>query len=212
MKVEIYSDVVCPWCYIGERRFLRALEASGAEDVEVIFRPFQLDPSAAEEARPLSEYLSRRFGAMASAMTSRVTQLGEAEGIRFDWERAQAVNTLRAHRLMRLAEGEPLEVRLALVEGLFRAHFSEGRNVGDDAELVAIAGAAGVDTARAAQWLSSGEGEEEVRAAIEEARAIGVESVPTFVFDDRFALEGAQAVETFVAALDEVREHAAEDS
>jgi predicted DsbA family dithiol-disulfide isomerase len=207
MKVEIYFDVVCPWCYIGERRFARALEQSGAQDIEVTFRPFQLDPTAPAEARPLSEYLGRRFGAMAESMQRRVGEFAVAEGIAIDWERALSANTERAHRLVRLAEREYSPgVSRALVEGLFRAHFEEGRDVGDEAELVEIATAAGIDANRAAEWLNSADAEQDVRAALAEGRAIGVQSVPTFVFDERFAVEGAQSVEAFVEAMAEIRE------
>ena len=207
MKVEIYFDVVCPWCFIGERRFVRALEGAGAGDVELVFRPFQLDPDAPAEARPLAGYLERRFGALAPGMRDRVTQFAATEGIRMDWSRALMANTLRAHQLVRLAEAEyPAAVRLALVEGLFRAHFEEGRDVGDVVQLTAIAEAAGIERTRAVAWLDSAEAESDVRAALAEARAIGVQSVPTYVFDERFALEGAQPVETFVAAMNEVRE------
>ena len=210
MKVEIYFDVVCPWCFIGERRFGRALDAMGMDDVEVVFRPFQLDPTAPEEARPVSEYLTRRFGAMAAGMQRRVSEFAEAEGIRMDWERALTTNTERAHRLVRLAELEYApDVQRALVEALFSAHFEQGRDVGDTDELVGIARSAGVDAARAAEWLASPEAEADVRAALDEARAIGVQSVPTFVFDGRFAVEGAQSVETFVQAMVEVRERSA---
>ncbi|MFW6200988.1 MAG: DsbA family protein, partial [Gemmatimonadota bacterium] len=107
MKVEIYSDVVCPWCFIGERRFGRALEASGrAHEVEVAFRPFQLDPRAPEAAVPLKEYLATRYGPHSARMLARVSEAAEGEGIEFDWDRAKSVNTLTAHRLMRLAERE----------------------------------------------------------------------------------------------------------
>ena len=210
MKVEIYFDVVCPWCYIGERRFLRALEATGANDVEVVFRPFQLDPGAPLESRPIAEYLERRFGAMATSMQGRVAQFAAGEGIRIDWTRARMANTLRAHQLVRLAQlGYPAEVRLALVEGLFRAHFEEGGDVGDVAELASIAERAGMDRDRVMAWLGSEDAERDVRDALAEARAIGIQSVPTYVFDDRFAVEGAQSIETFIAAMDEVRERSA---
>ena len=103
MKVDVYFDIVCPWCYIGERRFLRALAESGATDVELEFRPFQLDPGAPAETRPLGEYLTRRFGAMAESMQRRVSEQAAGEGIAIDWDRALIANTARAHRLVRLA-------------------------------------------------------------------------------------------------------------
>jgi predicted DsbA family dithiol-disulfide isomerase len=210
MKVEIYFDVVCPWCYIGERRFEKALEATGADDLEIAFRPFQLDPSAPAEARPIGEYLGRRFGAMAAGMQRRVSEFAADAGIEIDWDRALMANTLTAHRLVRLAELEySAEVQRALVEALFRAHFTDGVDVGDRAALIEIATSVGMDGARAAEWLESAEADDDVRGAIAEARAIGVQSVPTFVFDERYAIEGAQAVETFVEAIRESRERSA---
>ncbi len=215
MKVEIYFDVVCPWCYIGERRFARALEALGvtAEDVEVEYRPYQLDPSAPEQAVPIAQYLERRFGAGAGSMQDRVAKVAAGEGITIDWSRAQMANTLNAHRLLRLAQEEyEVGVQHALVEALFRAHFADGVDVGDVEQLAAIAGSVGMDASRVKTWLSSDAGRSEVRVEIDDARRIGVQSVPTFVFDGRYAVEGAQPVESFVEVMNEVRRLAAEEA
>ena len=210
MKVDVYFDIVCPWCYIGERRFLRALAESGATDVELEFRPFQLDPGAPAETRPLGEYLTRRFGAMAESMQRRVSEQAAGEGIAIDWDRALIANTARAHRLVRLATLEyGAGEQRGLVEALFRFHFSEGGDLGDVEQLATLAASAGIDRGRALEWLTSEEGERDVRAALTDARGIGVQSVPTFVFDDQFGLEGAQPAETFVAAMAEVRERTA---
>lgn len=215
MKVDIYFDVVCPWCYVGERRFERALEALGASagDVEVEFRPYQLDPNAPERATPIAQYLERRYGALAASMQTRVAKVAAEDGITLDFARAQMANTLRAHRLLGLAQEEyGADVQRALVEALFRAHFTDGLDVGDVAQLAAIAGSVGMDAARAADWLSSDAGAAEVRAAIRGAQSIGVQSVPTFVFDGRYAVEGAQPVETFVDVMNEVRRLAAAEA
>ena len=210
MKVDIYFDIVCPWCYIGERRFMKALEMAGETALELTFRPFQLDPGAAPETRSLGTYLTTRFGAMAEPMQRRVSQYAEAEGIRIEWERALIANTERAHRLVRLATLEyDAGVQRALVEALFRFHFTEGGDLGDVEQLANVAQSAGMDRARALAWLTSTAGERDVRAALQDARSIGVQSVPTFVFDDQFGIEGAQSPETFVAALAEVRERTA---
>src|SRR5690554_4302487 len=100
MKVEIYSDIVCPWCYIGDRRFARALAAfPGAAQVDVVYRPYQLDPDAPEEPIPLKSYLERRFGRPVDGMLQRVSETAREEGIEMDWDRALSVNTLTAHRL-----------------------------------------------------------------------------------------------------------------
>lgn len=206
MRVEIYSDVVCPWCYIGKRRFERAV-AAFPEPVEVVFRPFQLDPEAPVEALPLPRYLERRFGQRMDAMMQHVSEAAAGEGIEIDWDRALAANTGAAHRVMRLAEREyGVGVQRALADALFAAHFTEGRDVGDHAALAGIAAEAGMDAARVRGYLESDEGAAELRAEIDGARALGVRAVPAFVFDGRFLVEGAQPASTFLQLLEKVRD------
>jgi predicted DsbA family dithiol-disulfide isomerase len=206
MKVEIYSDVVCPWCYVGERRFGRALEAfPGADEVEVVFRPFQLNPDASDVAEPLSEYMAKRFGPRAAAMHGQVDAAGAGEGITFAWDRALSVNTRTAHRLLRLAEQEyGAEVQRALVERLFDLHFTQGGDLSNPEQLADEAAAVGMDRSRARAYLASDEGVRELEAEFEAAREIGVRAVPTFVFDGTWAIEGAQPTERFAEALAEV--------
>jgi predicted DsbA family dithiol-disulfide isomerase len=206
MKVEIYSDVVCPWCYIGERRFQRALAAfPGAGSVEVVYRAYQLDPGAPEEAVPVREYLRKRFGRPVDEMLRRVTENARGEGIEIDWDRALSVNTLTAHRLLRLAEREyGPAVQRALVEKLFASHFSLGGDVSDPELLAGLAESVGMDGARVRAYLASGEGLEETRAEIDRARDLGITAVPTFVFEGRWAVQGAQPASTFLQALEEV--------
>ena len=207
MKVEIYADVACPWCYIGKHRFDRALAAfPGAAGVEVVYRPYQLDPDAPAEAGSHRAYLDERYGPEASSMDARVAQLGLAEGIDFDFDHALHVNTLAAHRLLAyaLAEGGPA-AQTALSEALYEARFATGGNVGDHAQLAQLAEqAAGLDRAATAAYLDSGAGTDEVLAQIGQARQLGVKSVPTFVFDERYAVEGAQETSTFLKVLDQV--------
>src|SRR5690606_20979544 len=169
MKVEIYSDVACPWCYIGERRFARALAAySGADRVEVVFRSYQLDPGAPAEAVPTKEYLRRRFGDRVDEMLDRVSSNARGEGIVMDWDRALSVNTLTAHRLLRLAEHEyGADVQGALAEKLFAAHFTEGGDVSDHELLTSLAESVGMDPERVRTYLATGEGEAETTAEIE---------------------------------------------
>ena len=137
MKVEIYADVVCPWCYIGERRFARALAAfPQADRVDVVYRPYQLDPEAPAEAAPLKQYLARRYGALVESMRARGTEAAAAEAIVMNWDRALSVNTLTAHRLLGLAEREHgAEVQRALLDKLFEAHFTRGIDVADQPAL-----------------------------------------------------------------------------
>lgn len=206
MKVEIYSDIVCPWCYIGERRFARALSGfPHADDVEIVFRPFQLDPGAPTAAVPTAQHLAARYGARAEAMMQNVTQVGASEGITFRFDRALAVNTRTAHRLLRLAEREHgPAVQRALAERLFDAYFTQGADIGDQAQLVALAASAGMDAERARAYLASGEGDAELGAELEEARALGVQAVPTFVFDGQYVVEGGQPASVFLQVLEEV--------
>lgn len=204
MKVEIYSDVACPWCYIGKARFERALGAyPGAGQVEVVYRPYQLDPGAPTEAVPMLEYLERRFGTGARAMADRVSENARGEGLEMDYDRGLAANTLDAHRLLRLAEQEHgPEVQRALAEGLFRAHFSEGRDVGDAGVLAEIAAGTGMDPERTREYLISGEGTREVKEEIAGAQRLGITAVPTFVFEGKYAVQGAQPTSAFLQALE----------
>ena len=211
MQVEIYSDVVCPWCYIGERRFAQALGAfAGRDDVAVVFRPFQLDPNAPATPAPLVESLRAKFGANARAMVERVTAVGAGEGIEFRFDDAVAVNTITAHRLLRLAEQEyGAEVQRKLAERLFDAHFTRGQDVSDPGLLATLAAEAGMERARVERYLASDEGLAETREAIDQARALGISAVPSFVFDGQYLVEGGQPAATFAAVLDEVASRAA---
>src|SRR5688572_11962017 len=206
MKIEIYSDIACPWCYIGDHRFEAALaDLPGAEEIEVVYRPYQLDPAAPERPVPSRERLARRFGSGVEAKLAHVTGAAAAEGITLDWDRALSVNTRTAHRLARLAELEyGSGVQRALMRGLFAAHFTEGGDVSDHEQLTRIAVAAGMEEARVRSYLGSGEGTDELLAELEQARAIGVGAVPTFVFDGRYAVQGAQPAATFRQLLEEL--------
>ncbi|HYD54092.1 MAG TPA: DsbA family oxidoreductase [Gemmatimonadaceae bacterium] len=211
MRVEIYVDVVCPWCYIGERRFARALaeyeRATGGDDpVEAVVRSYQLDATAPRTAMPLREYLDARFGRGAEGMMEAVTSAGVDEGIRFDWDRALAVNTATAHRLLRLANvRQGAASQRALLERLFAAHFTHGEDVGDVETLAGHAAAVGMDADAVHAYLTSDEGHAELAAELDEARQLGVRAVPTFVLEGEFAVSGAQTSEVFGNVLQEVR-------
>jgi predicted DsbA family dithiol-disulfide isomerase len=214
MKIEIYSDVMCPWCYIGERRFERALAAfPGGEQLEVVYRPFQLDPSTPEQPAPLEEYLRKKFGANRQGVTQHVAAVARVEGIEMDFDSALSVNTLTAHRLLRLAEREHgAEVQRALATRLFEAHFERGANVADHDLLTELAASVGMDPARTREYLASDEGLEETRSEIAAAVQRGVRAVPTFVFGGRHAVEGAQPTSTFLKVLEELAESTAPTS
>ncbi|MEZ0067771.1 putative DsbA family dithiol-disulfide isomerase [Streptacidiphilus sp. MAP12-20] len=208
MKVEIYSDIACPWCYIGKRRFDRALAAfDGAADVEVVYRPYQLVPDAPAEASPHRAWLEERYGPQSRAMDDRVAAIGKQEGIVYDFDAALHVNTIHGHRLLWLAEHEyGAAVQAELKERLLAAHFSDGVDVADFAALADVAVAAGMDRARVDAFLPSEEGRVETERELDHARNIGVSAVPTFVFDSKYAVQGAQETETFLAALRQVQQ------
>jgi predicted DsbA family dithiol-disulfide isomerase len=206
MQIEIWSDVVCPWCYIGKRRLERALgEFEHADEVEVTWRSFQLNPDTLPgTAVPTLEYLTKRYGPQAQEMTARVAELAKAEGLDFD-SSSLAVNTLEAHRVLHLAAD--LGFGDAAKERLLRAHFTEGANLSDHetlTRLVVEAGPpeqAGTIEARAREVLASREYENAVLDDLSLARRMGISGVPFFAIDRKYAISGAQSPETFLHAL-----------
>jgi predicted DsbA family dithiol-disulfide isomerase len=206
LKIEIYSDVVCPWCYIGERRLERALSAlPDRSRYEVVYRPFQLDPTAPVEPTPMREFLLRKFGPGADRMKDHVAGVARAEGIQIDFDRALVANTFAAHMLLGLAEREfGAQVQRKLAHGLFQAHFERGSNIADPSVLTELAAAAGMDADRVDGFLSSAEGGVQTRSEIEEGLNRGIRAVPTFVFDGRHAVEGAQPTSTLLQVLEQL--------
>ncbi|MFG2106225.1 DsbA family oxidoreductase [Micromonospora chersina] len=208
MEIEIYADVVCPWCWIGKRRLEQAL-ANYDGEVTVRFRPFQLDPTPVTEPKPLIEALGAKFGGRdkAEGMAAHVTQVAKGAGIDMRFDRAVAANTFEAHRLVRFAteRGKAAE----LVERLYRAHFQDGIDVGSTDALVTLAGEVGLDEAEARDYLESNLGRREVAADLSAAHQLGVSSVPTFVLAGKYAVTGAQEPETLLAALHEVAQREA---
>ncbi|MGC3858817.1 DsbA family oxidoreductase [Micromonospora chersina] len=208
MEIEIYADVVCPWCWIGKRRLEQALAGYDGE-VTVRFRPFQLDPTPVTEPKPLIEALGAKFGGRdkAEGMAAHVTQVAKGAGIDMRFDRAVAANTFEAHRLVRFAteRGRAAE----LVERLYRAHFQDGIDVGSTDALAKLAGEVGLDEAEARDYLESNLGRREVAADLSAAHQLGVSSVPTFVLAGKYAVTGAQEPETLLAALHEVAQREA---
>lgn len=210
MQVDIYSDIICPWCYIGEHRFRRALALARTPAIAATFRPFLLDPDAPAEPRPVLEYLQRKFGPGADAAIGNVARIAAQEGLPFRPETQLVVNTLNAHRVLRLAlHRYSRETQAELMRALFHAHFAEGANVADHATLAAVAARAAMDAAEVRALLSTDHGMAELQAELAKATELGVRAVPTFVFDGRFALQGAQPVETFLRVLNQVAEGSA---
>lgn len=212
MRIDVWSDLVCPWCWIGKHRLRRALELLGddAPEVELHWHPFLLEPDADATPVPLREAYAAKFGGadQAARMLANTQATARAEGLPIDFDRGQVrVTTLPGHRLMWLAarEGDAD----AVGEALFRAHFAEGRNLADP-EVLAEAGAAGgLDAARVRSMLDSGEGLAEVEAALGQARALGIRAVPTFVIDGRQGIQGAHPPEALAQALRELAAPAA---
>jgi predicted DsbA family dithiol-disulfide isomerase len=206
VKVDIYSDVVCPWCYLAKRRFETALAGfPGCADVQIEWKPFQLDPGAPGEAHPVPATLATKFGGeeQARQAIARVTEVAAADGLTYDLAGAHSVNTFNAHRLVWWArERGGADVQAALAERLFAAHLSEAADLGDPAVLAGLAAEVGLDGA--GDFLASGGGVAEVKESIGEARALGIDAVPTFVFDERWAVSGAQSVEVFGELLGRV--------
>jgi predicted DsbA family dithiol-disulfide isomerase len=209
MHVEIWSDVVCPWCYVGTRRFAAAVDRFGIE-VEVAYRAFELDPSVPADGMDLSDYLARKFGGAGALdhVRDRLAHAGREAGIDFRWDGKRRVNTFDAHRLAAWVEGDEggAATRSALEQQLFRAYFTENLDIADHGVLARVAGDVGLDGPRAAEALAMGAGADQVRA--EEARAVelGISAVPTFVIEGRWAIPGAQDVDTFVQVLQRAAE------
>ncbi len=211
VQVEIWSDVVCPWCYIGRRRFERALAAFPHRDeVEVVWRSFELDPSAPEFTRgrpPVEtvERLAQKYGvgrAGALEMTRHVTAIAAGEGLEYDLEHAVTGNTRSAHRLLHAAlhEGGP-ELQGAVEERFLRGYFTERADVSDPDALVRLAAEAGLSEAEAARVAHGLAYADEVDADIAQAHAYGANGVPFFVLDRRYGISGAQPLEVFTRAL-----------
>lgn len=207
MKVEIWSDVACPWCYIGKVRFEKALESyEHAEEVDVVWRSFQLQPDAPRKNPGLtSAHLAEKYGVgvqQANEMMGRVTELATAEGLEFHLDKALAANTFDAQRLVHHAKSSAgPEVATALMNRLMQAYQSEGANVADHQSLVAMAVEVGLDEAAATRVLSTDEHAADVRTDLERGHRFGISGVPFFVIDEQHGISGAQPTELFLRAL-----------
>ena len=205
MQVEIWSDIVCPWCYIGKRRFEDALSRFAHRDqVELTWRSYELDPRAPQrQSGTLSEILARKKGmpvAQAEAMQAQLTALAAADGLEYHFDRAQSGNTFDAHRLLHLAEAQGLQD--AMKERLLRAYFTEGLPIGDPETLVTLAGEIGIDPGAARAALASDDYADAVRADERLAATLGIQGVPFVVIDGRYGVSGAQPAELFLRALE----------
>jgi predicted DsbA family dithiol-disulfide isomerase len=207
MQVEIWSDVVCPWCYIGKRRFEAALTRFPHRDeVRVAYRSFELDPSATSgTSQSVREHLAHKYGVsleQAAAMNERVSWLAAAEGLDYQLEHARYVNTFDAHRMIYLAAAHGLQE--AAQERLMRAYFTEGEDIGDAETLVRVLAEIRVDSDEAREALASGAYADDVRADLRRARGFGIQGVPFFVVDEQYGISGAQPTDVMLDVLTRV--------
>lgn len=208
LTIDIVSDVMCPWCYIGKRRLEQALaEVRGELDVEVRWRPYQLDPTLPKQGKDRKQYLEEKFGGEAGARQAyaAVRAAGTEENIPFAFDDIKvSANTLDAHRLIRWAGSQGLAAQHEMVETLFKAYFEDGKNIGDDEVLIEAAGQAGLEPEIVERLLSGDADREAVTAEIDQARQMGVTGVPCFIIDMKYAVVGAQPAEALADAMRKV--------
>jgi predicted DsbA family dithiol-disulfide isomerase len=207
ITIDVVSDVVCPWCFVGKRRLEAALKQEGG--VLVRWRPYQLDATIPAEGLDRKTYMRNKFRdeRKIAEIHARLTSLGAENGIAFDFAAIQrSPNTLDAHRLIRFAD--EAGVADAVVERLFTDYFERGRDIGDREVLVEAGRDCGLDADAVRGKLATDEGAAETRKEIEAAQKLGVSGVPFFIFASKFAVSGAQSEQVFVEALSEARKAA----
>jgi len=217
VDIQVWSDVVCPWCYIGKKRLEKAI-AEFPGDVTVTFRAYQLDAShpttpptthdRTEGSAPApvrtKDAMAAKFGGpeRAEQMFAHVTAIAAGDGLHLDFDRAIAANTFEAHRLIVWAAGQGRQSEM--LDALQQAHFVKGIDIGSRAALAEVAGSIGLDPAAALAYLASPAGTEAVNTDLREAQELGITSVPTFVIDGKYAIQGAQEPATILSAFEEI--------
>lgn len=204
LTIDVISDVICPWCYIGKRRLEKAL---GDRVATVRWHPFQLNPDMPREGLDRRAYRIKKFGSWerSQELDAQVAAAGRGEGIAFNFDKqARTPNTLDAHRIIWLAGKRG--VQDAVVEALFLAYFTDGRDLSDRATLAEIAAGSGLGRAEVDEMLGSDEGLDVIRAGEEQGRRLGVSGVPFFVVNEKVALSGAQPPELFLQAFEQAGE------
>lgn len=214
-RLDIISDVVCPWCYLGAANLLKAIDdRGGAHPFALRWRPYQLDPSIPAQGLDRAAYMRAKFGddpTRIDAIHARLAGMGSAVGITYQFDRiTRAPNTLDAHRLIHWAGVEDREMQNRVVSALFKANFEEGRNVGDRTVILDIAEAAGLDRALTDALLTGDADKAHVTAEIEAAKHMGVNGVPFFIFDQQYAVSGAQTPDVLAGALRDIARMKAE--
>lgn len=207
MQVEIWSDVMCPFCYIGKRKFEAAMRAfPHGDSVEVIWKSFQLDPDLGRaDGRSVNQYLAERKGwplEQARTLNDRVARSARTVGLEYDFDKAVVANSFVAHRLVQL--GKSRGKGDAVEEALFKAYFTDGRDISDPPTLVALGREAGLEAGEVETMLAGDAFSDAVRRDLLEARQVGVTGVPFFVFDRKYAVSGAQESAVFQQVLRQV--------
>ena len=201
LTVDVISDVICPWCYIGKRRLEKAIAAHGGP-VKLRWLPFQLNPGMPKEGISRKEYRIKKFGSWerSQEFDAKVVAAGEAEGIQFAFDRIERTpNTVDAHRLIWLAEQQGCQN--AIMEALFRAYFTDGRAISNRQTLIDVVFEAGLERQRAEAMLNCDEGMDAIKEVEGLSQRHGVNGVPFFIINDRITLSGAQQPDTFVEAF-----------
>ena len=203
VTIDIYSDIVCPWCYVGKRRLERALaQLNGAVRARITWRPFQLNPTMSSDGMDRTAYLKAKFGSLEAfgRMEEQLLAAGVEERIPFAFEKIQRTpNTFAAHRLVWYAAQQGTQDNV--VEALFRAYFLEGQNIGDVTTLTHVAAEAGLDRTETEEFLASDKGVVEVKAEEAVGRRLGISGVPYFVLNGSISISGAQPPDIFVSAI-----------
>jgi predicted DsbA family dithiol-disulfide isomerase len=203
MHIDIVSDVICPWCFIGKRRLEAALAQRPSLAAEITWRPFQLNPDMPPGGMARADYLAAKFGGRAHAqrINQAIIEAGAAAGIPFAFDKVERTpNTVDAHRLIRFADKHGAAD--AVVDRLFSAYFIEGRDIGDTATLAAIARQAGLDGGDALAFLAGNSERAEIQADDAGARRLGINAVPCFIFAGQYAISGAQEPQFFLPVFD----------
>jgi len=213
MDIDIIVDTICPWCYVGKRRFEKALAMRAVTDIRIGWRPFQLNPDMPSEGVDRKTYLTRKFGGMdrAAQRYEQLAQLGASEGIDFQFGRMERTpNTVNSHRLIRYAGR--FGAQTSAIGAVFHAYFTDGRDIGDIETLADIGAAEGLERAALAKYLRSRADADAVIADDEAARGLGINGVPCYIIAGRYAVSGAQSPEIFVQILDLVQQDRATEA
>jgi predicted DsbA family dithiol-disulfide isomerase len=202
LSIDVYSDVICPWCYLGKKRLEMALAEWDGGPVQIRFLPYELNPSTPEEGIDHHAYLASKMGSEKAleAAHARLADLGKEVGLHYRFDLVKKIpNTFQAHRVLWFAEKEGKDRELH--DAFFKAYFTDGKDLTQAGTLVELAGSVGLDKAKVEAFLKSDEGGKEVKESEEKAYDLGVTGVPFFVFNNQFAVSGAQPVSAFKQAL-----------